>query len=340
MKQTLFVRQLSAYFETHLPEMRRCSPNTISSYADAFALLFQFMQEDKGISHNRLDYKNFTPQAMENFTLWLTRERGYSAASVKQRLSALNSFMKYASRRNMAALTAYTVVSGTEKPATINSPFPYFTLDEIRILLRLPDPNRKTEKRDLALLSLFYDSAARAQELCDLKVGDIRFGVTTKVKLTGKGNKAREVPISSDVSKLIRYHLRENELEGKRDNPLFSSQLGGKMTTACIRNLVDKYVVRARNEHPNMFFEAKYSPHSFRHSKSVHMVESGTQLIYIRNFLGHVSVQSTERYARIGQVDLMKMLSERCAPAKQDVESAASEEKTVYPKFLDRVRRK
>jgi len=112
MKQTLFVRQLAAYFDTHLPEVRNCSPNTIASYADALALFFQFMHETKGISHERLDYKNFTPAIMEEFTLWLTRARNYSAASVEQRLSALNSFMKYASRREMKALTAYTVVSG------------------------------------------------------------------------------------------------------------------------------------------------------------------------------------------------------------------------------------
>ena len=338
MKQTLLIRQLSAYFETHLPDVRHCSPNTIASYADSFALLFRFMHEKKGISHNKLDYKNFTQSNIEDFTLWLERDRNYSATSVKQRLSALNSFMKYASRREMTALTAYTVVAGTEKPNAARSPFPYFTLDEIRILLRLPDANKRIEKRDLVLLSLFYDSAARAQELCDLKVGDVRFGTITKIKLFGKGNKTREVPISNEVSKLLRYHLKENEMECQRDKPLFSSQLGGKMTTACIRNLVDKYVSRAKDTHPNMFFEQKYSPHSFRHSKAVHMVESGTQLIYIRNFLGHVSVQSTEVYARIGQNALIKMLTERSPSIQKTLDTAIGEKALAYPKFLDQAR--
>ena len=340
MKQTLFISQLSAYFETHLPDVRHCRPNTIASYADAFTLLFQFMQEKNGIAHNRLDYRNFTPQVIEDFTLWLVRERGYSAASVKHRLSALNSFMKYASRREMVALKAYTVVSSAEKPKVANAPFPYFTLDEMHILLRLPNPNRKIGKRDLVLLSLFYDSAARAQEICDLKVGDVRFGTITKVKLLGKGSKAREVPISSDVSKLLRYHLKVNELEGRRDAPFFLNQLGEKMTTACIRNLVEKYVAKAKDAQPSLFFEPKYSPHSFRHSKAVHMVESGIQIIYIRNFLGHVSVKSTEIYARIGQKALIKMLSERSPSVQQTLESTSVEENTIYPKFLDHARRK
>ena len=330
----------AAYFDTHLLEVRHCSPNTSASYADAFALLFDFFQEKRGLPHYKVQYKDFTPALLEDFILWLTRERNYSAASVKARLSALNSFMKYASRREMAALPAYTVVAGTEKPKIIHTPFPYFTLEEMRILLRLPDPNRKIEKRDLVLLSLFYEGGARAQELCDLKVGNIRFGAITKVRLFGKGKKAREVPISNDVANLLRYHLKENELDGKRDEPLFSSQLGGKMTTACIRSLVDKYVAKAKVAHQNLFLEPKYSSHSFRHSKAVHMMESGTQLIYIRNFLGHVSIQSTEIYARIGQNALTKMLTERGKTTEQINEPVEKTENCKYPKFLEHARHK
>jgi site-specific recombinase XerD len=335
MKTTLFTRQLAVYFDTHLPEVRNYSANTIESYADAFKMLFQYFDEKKALPHYKVDYKNFTPAILEDFTLWLTRERSYSSTSVRQRLSAINSFMKYASRREMIALSAFTAVASAEKPTVTKSPFPYFTLEEMKILLQLPNPNRKTEKRDLVLLSLFYDSAARAQELCDLKVGDIKFGTTTKVKLLGKGRKTREVPISADVANLLRYHLRENKLDENRSEPLFTSQLGGQMTTACIRNLVDKYVTKAKAIHPKLFLEPKYSPHSFRHSKSVHMIESGTQLIYIRNFLGHSSVLSTEIYARLGQEKLANMLKERGTSSKQ---SSATVEKTQaekYPKFLN-----
>ena len=340
MKQTLFIRQLSDYFETHLPDVRHCSPNTIASYADAFALLFQFMHEVQGIVHTRIDYKSFTPKVIESFILWLMRVRNYSAASVKQRLSAINSFMKYASRREMSALSAYTIVSASEKPRVIHAPFPYFTLEEMKILLRLPDPNKKTEKRDLVLLSLFYDCGARAQEICDLKVGDIRFGAVTKVKLLGKLNKTREVPISNDVSRLLRYHLKENRLDGQRNEPLFLSQLGEAMTASCIRNLVDKYVAKAKKVHPKLFTEPKYSPHSFRHSKAVHMVESGTQLIYIRDFLGHASIKSTEIYARVGQNALVKMLTERRVLVQQTAVPETNIDNSIYPEFLNRVRHK
>jgi len=340
MKDTLFSRQLAVYFNVHLPEVRHCSTNTVKSYAEAFAVLYDYFDETQSIPHYKIQYKDFTPKMLEDYTLWLMRERHYSAASVKARLSALNSFLKYASRREMAALPAFTTVISAEKPKVPQKPFPYFTLEETGILLRLPDPDKNTEKRDLVLLSTFYETGARAQELCDLKVGDIKFGATTKVRLFGKGRKTREVPVSRDVSDLLRYHVNAGDLSGKRDEPLFLSQLGGKMTTACVRNLVDKYVAKARSEHPQLFSEPKYSPHSFRHSKAVHMVESGTQLIYIRNFLGHASIQSTEVYARIGQAALTKMLTER---GKQNPQNEPTVEKNgieKYPNFIKRARRK
>lgn len=340
MKDTLFSRQLAAYFDVHLPEVRHCSVNTVKSYADAFAVLYDYFDETQGIPHYKIQYKHFTPKMLEEYTLWLMRERCYGAASVKARLSALNSFFKYASRREMAALPAFTAIVGAEKPKAPQKPFPYFTLEEMGILLRLPDPDKRTESRDLVLLSAFYETGARAQELCDLKVGDIKFGTTTKVRLLGKGKKTREVPVSCDVSDLLRYHISTNNLGDKRGDPLFLSQLGGKMTTACVRNLVNKYVDKARSEHSGLFNEPQYSPHSFRHSKAVHMVESGMQLIYIRNFLGHVSVQSTEIYARIGQTALVKMLTERGKKNPQNEPTVEKNSNEVYPDFIKRARRK
>jgi len=281
MKQTLFMRQLAAYFETHLPHTRHRSQHTIAAYADSFALLFQFLQERRGLPHYRVNYRDFTPATLDDFVLWLGHTRHYSPASQKQRLSAVTSFLKYASRREMAALSAFTSAADTETPQVARSEFPYFTVEEIRVLLRLPDLGKKTGRRNLVLLSLLYESAARAQELCNLCVGDVKFGSPTKVKLRGKGNKTREIPVSDDVASLLRYHLKQNRLEGCREKPLFSSQTKEKMTPACIRSLTEKYVAQAKAAHPYQFFESKYSPHSFRHSKAVHMVEM--QYVFIAN---------------------------------------------------------
>ena len=298
MKNNVFIRQLGEYFDTFLPEIHNSSKNTISAYADAFAIFFQFLNDKMKLPHYLVTYKHFTVTMFDEFILWMKNERRYSASSTRQRISAIVSFLKYASRREMSALNAYSAAKGTDVPKLIPTEFPYFTKEEMTILMSLPNPQKYLGDRDLVLLSFLYDTAARANELCKVCVGDVRFGTPTKVKLHGKNDKIREIPISDDVAELLRFHLQTQNLNTRerRSNPLFSSQTHEKMTTSCIRSIVKKYVMLARKKHLNLFNEKNYSPHSFRHSKAVHMVEAGVNLIYIRNFLGHATIDSTEIY--------------------------------------------
>lgn len=313
MKQTLFLKQLATYFGTYLPENKKCSQNTISAYADSFVIFFQFFHEKKGKEHYLIDYPDLTPQLFDEFVLWMQNNKNYSAASQKQRMSAISSFLKYASRREMKALGAYNGAASAQTPKIPGANFPYFTVNEIKILLRLPDCNRKSGCRDMVILSLMYDSGARAQEMCDICIGDITLADTSKIRLHGKGNKTREVPISKEVARMIKKYMAERSktFSDNRSEYLFPSQRNEKMTTACIRSLVHKYVTIARAKNPQLFNEVGYSPHSFRHSKAVHMLEAGVPLIYIRNFLGHESVKTTEVYAKISQDSVAKILEER-----------------------------
>jgi len=336
MRKNLFICQLGEYFEKFLPEIHGSSKNTIASYADSFAIFFQFMHEKKGIPHHLLTYKHFTSAMFDQYMLWMTNARNYSSASIRHRMSAVVSFLKYASRREMSALNAYSVATGTKLPSVVYTEFPYFTLEEMGIMLRLPAPNAYLGSRDLVLLSFLYETAARAEELCNVSVGDIRFSSPTKVKLHGKGSKTREVPVSEDVAKLLRYHMKNNALckSGDKGRPLFSSQTNERMTTACVRSIVVKYVGIAKRGNPTLFQEENYSPHSYRHSKAVHMVEAGIDLIYIRNFLGHAHISSTEIYARVGQAAVTKALTNRKIPRLAADEPKPSEIQYQLPGFI------
>lgn len=149
MKQTLFLKQLARYFDTYLPQNKKCSRHTIASYADGFVLFFQFFQEKMGKVHYLIDYADLTPQAFDAFVLWMQNERNYSSASQKQRMSALTSFLKYASRREMSALNALNSASSSQTPKIPDAHFPYFSVDEIKILLRLPKCTGKAGCRDM-----------------------------------------------------------------------------------------------------------------------------------------------------------------------------------------------
>ena len=123
MKQTLFTKQLAEYFNIYLPINKKCCKNTISAYADGFVTLFQFFKEIKGIPHYRINYSDITIKTMDEYLLWLQNEKNYSAASQKQRISALSSFLKYASGREIISLGAYNAVSQTQTPKVQTATF-------------------------------------------------------------------------------------------------------------------------------------------------------------------------------------------------------------------------
>lgn len=340
MKKNLFIHQLGEYFEVFLPEIHNASKNTISTYADAFAVFFRFLQEKKELPHYLVTYKYFTVVLFDEYLLWLRNERNYSDSSILSRMSAITTFLKYASRREIAAIRAYSAVVSTELPRHTDAAFSSFSKEEIKILLRLPNPDKYLGGRDLVLLSFLYDTATRAQELCDVNVGDVRFGSVTKVKLHGKGGKVREIPVSDEVANLLRYHLKGNGLASHehKESPLFLSQSGERMTTACVRSVVKKYVNLARKENPTLFTANNYSPHSFRHSKAVHMVEAGVSLINIRNFLGHATIIATEIYARVGQAAVTKALTNRKIPQLAKAVPEAMLKQNTLPSFIESAR--
>ena len=155
----------------------------------------------------QIDYADITTKSIDEYVLWMQNRKKYNATSQKQRISSLSSFMKYASRREMGALSAYNVIAQTQTPKIPRADFPYFTLEEIKILLRMPQCTGKSGRRDVTLLSLLYDSGARAQELCDILIGDIIITKNACIKLHGKGRKTREVPIFPLHYKLIWFRV-------------------------------------------------------------------------------------------------------------------------------------
>lgn len=340
MKNQGFLHQLGSYFDVYLPDIHLASKNTIAAYADSFAVFFQFLYDKKHLNHTDIAYKDFKPALFDEFILWMKNEKCYSSASIRQRITALSAFLKYASRRDMAAITPYACISDIERPSTRNDDFPYFTVEEMTILLSLPNPQKYLGDRDLVLLSLLYDSGARAQEICDLCVGDIRLGKPTRVRLCGKGNNVREVAVSDEVTALLRYHIKKGGSCGEnKQSPLFLSQSKKKMTTACIRSIVAKYISIAKSSYPELFREKNYSPHSFRHSKAVHLAEAGMDILHIRNFLGHAHVTTTEIYARIGQDAVTKALAEHKIPHLAASAPEKDKIKCELPAFIEKSRK-
>ena len=149
------------------------------------------------------------------------------------------------------------------------------------------------------MLSLLYDTGARVQELADLTIGDVRLSSPTVIRLTGKGNKARLVPIMAPTEKLLRKYLEEHDPNYSIHGgyPLFCNRDGKKLTRAGVAYILNKYAAQAQSL-GSISPQTTISPHVLRHSKAMHLLQSGVNLIYIRDLLGHADVSTTEVYAR------------------------------------------
>lgn len=295
-KQEQFAYYVTKFFTDHLPKNRALSENTVKSYRDALILLLQFFQEQLHISPDRISYSDFTSDNMESFLQWLENERRNSASTCNQRLAAIHSFFRYVQYKDPESFEQSSIVLSVPFRKSAPVPMNYMSLDEVKALLEKPDQSTRNGLRDMAILVILYETAARVQEFIDLKLSSIRFGSPTVITLHGKGEKTRLVPVNGEASRILKHYIQVWNITSP-DEPVFINRKGEKLTRAGIQYIIDKYITTVREEHPE-YFTKKITCHSFRHSKAMHLLEAGVNLIYIRDFLGHVSVTTTEIYAK------------------------------------------
>ena len=210
-----------------------------------------------------------------------------------------------------------------------------FSLNEVKLLLSLPDTKSKIGLRDRTLLSVMYASGARAQEMCNLTVADVRFDKeTATLTLKGKGGKYRHIGIPTAPAKILKQYIVFREIDRCFDKFVFPSQTHAQMTVSCVEGIFKKYVSLARKRHPNLFRAKSYSPHSMRHSTATHMLEAGVPLIVIKNFLGHSSLQTTQVYAAVSQCTLNKHIQDWNKKWFSDDGSLEHQLKAEIPSFL------
>lgn len=298
-----FTLLLEQFFTEYMPLSSGLSPNTIRSYKHSFRLLFRYVYQMKKKEAGAILFRDLDFETVDGFLKWIETERGCSVSTRNLRLSALASFAAYAQNRNFEAATVFAnAVRRVPVKKQSVQPRITFSLDEVSILLRLPAPEKRLGLRDQVLLNLMYASGARAQEICNLKVRDFYVEKNLyKLTVTGKGNKTRRIVIARPSGVLLKRYLEETDRIGQLEAYIFSSQTHPQMTISCIEEIYKKYIAIARAEHPGMFLEKSYTPHTMRHTTATHMLEAGVPIVAIKNFLGHSSISTTERYAELSQ---------------------------------------
>jgi integrase/recombinase XerD len=300
MKQTDFAKALTRFLMEFLPGQRNVSPNTIKSYRDAFKQYLMFMQEKQGIKPEKISFASVSTFSIKNFLHWLETSKKVSISTRNQRLAAVHSFFRYAQAEYPEILFESQKVLGIPFKKKQQQTIPHLTMNQLAYLFEQPDTTTKKGRRDLALMVILYDSGARVQELIDLKVYQVRLAQPATITLTGKGNKQRIVPILAKTRAILEGYMVENHLleNGRQQSPLFHNSRYQAFTRPGITYILNKYYIQAKIHHKEEIFPDTIHPHMLRHSKALHLLESGVNLIYIRDLLGHVSVTTTEMYLK------------------------------------------
>lgn len=299
MKPTDFSYYLTGFLSKFLPGETGASKNTIASYRDTFILFLRFVCEEKGTPVERLTLEMITKNLVVEYLDWTEDKRQCSASTRNVRLAALHSFFKYLQYENPDNLLEWQRILSIPVKKAEKKTINYLTLNGIKLLLRMPNQNTMAGRRDLALLTLMYDTGARVQEVIDLTPSMVRFDKPYTIKLIGKGNKARIVPLMEPTMKILKQYMEEQGLLASSSNlyPLFFNKRKEKLTRAGVNYIVTKYKDLARMEDSTLIPEV-FTCHCLRHSKAMHLLQAGVNLVYIRDILGHCSVQVTEIYAK------------------------------------------
>lgn len=285
-----------SFFEDHLSVQKGLRPGSIRSYRDTVRLFLGFVSREVRRPITRLSLQNLTFERTLSFLKHLEVTRGNHVRTRNQRLAALKTFFEYVAHRIPDMLETCQRVAAIPIKRVPPPETHFLEREEIASLLqRLPKKGRHA-LRDRTLLLFLYNTGARVQEVADLCVSDLDLGAQPRVQLHGKGDRWRACPLWTETAKHLQTLLEGRNGPSAAQSPVFCSRPGLPLTRFGIYKIVRRHAscLDTAGAHPR-----RITPHLFRHTAAVHLLESGVEVNVIRAWLGHVSLDTTYRYAEL-----------------------------------------
>ena len=288
-----FSKLVQSFLTTYTIGECNYSMNTKASYSTTFHLLLEFMSKEKNIRPNKIEIETITKEVIAQFLDWLETNRFVSIQTRNQRLACIKSFYKYVQSNEPDLFDTCSLILSIKNKKVPNKIISYFSEDEIRIMINYLNNSKDLKK--LTIICVLYETGARVSEFINIKLNDLDLSDNASITLYGKGNKVRVVPISEELVKLINKYLKE-VYTNYGDDYLFYSMQKKKYYRNSINKIITTLVNDLKIKYSN-YFKDIYFPHSFRHTKATYLYNNGTPLLFIKEFLGHSTISSTEVYA-------------------------------------------
>jgi site-specific recombinase XerD len=319
-----------SFFDDHLKGQKGLRPSSIRSYRDVLKLFLCQIAGRRRCAVTRLKLADLTADEVLAFLHDLESQRGNQVRTRNQRLAALRTFFRYLASRAPEMLAEAERVEGIPTKRCPPPPTYYLERDEVEHLLAGIGTTTGMGLRDRAILTLMYNTGARVQEIAELCVRNIDLDGPHRVRLHGKGDKWRTCPIWPETAQLLKQ--LDSVRGGDPDAPLFRSRLRRPLTRFGLYKLVKRYAASLLQTPPDGGAARRISPHVFRHTTAVHLLEAGVDVNVIRAWLGHVGLETTNRYAEIN-IRMKEAAAALCTPPDQS--SAVSPQKGAWHRDPD-----
>lgn len=310
-KETDFAICLGKFFSTYLMGSRKVSPATFDTYRITYIKLFTFFETVLGIAPDKIKLKDLTRENIEAFIAWLENHEENSPSTCNLRLASINSFVSFLIYERPEFMHNYQKILSIKQKKTAEKEISYLKEDGIKLLLQQVDIDSTDGLRDMVILQVLITTGIRVSELINIHVYDVSFSDPKAIKVVGKGNKARFVPLDKHVLPYLKQYMKKYGLDRpeRSSNWLFFNHSMDQFTRQGITYIVKKYGDEAREIDPSLI-PKDLSPHKLRHTTAMLLVNNKMDLIYIRDLMGHVSVKTTEVYAKADVAKKQKAIEE------------------------------
>jgi site-specific recombinase XerD len=298
MPTTDLAALIRGFFDQHLVAQRGLSGHTVLSYRDTFKLLLEFACREGGKSVTELVLADLTPELVHRFLRHLEEDRHNGIVTRNLRLAAIHAFFRFLATVDPRHLThshAILAVPFKRRPHRVAQ---YLERDEVQEVFRQIDCRTLFGQRDDALLRMLYNTGMRAQELVDLDVRHVRFSRPFTVLIFGKGRKERVCPLWHETVASVKSYLQTRSVRFTDAVPLFLNTDGNRLTRYGVRYIVAHRISQAAQRCPTLLSRS-ITPHTWRHTTAMHLLQSNVDLAMIRSWLGHASIETTNTYVEI-----------------------------------------
>jgi integrase/recombinase XerD len=296
-KPSTLALALKGFFMDYVPRQRALSALTLRSYRDSLKLLLLYLAGEKG-DPSQLTVEELSVEKITMFLQSLETVRENQISTRNVRLSAIHSFFRYLGGQYPEHLEQAQRILSIPFKRTGTREIEHFEFDEIQAVLKAVDIHQNNGRRDLALLGLMFNTGARVSEVTALNSTDLHLTAPHTVLLRGKGRKERTCPIWPETATLLQALVEQQDSSPSQSAPLFLNDRGTRLTRFGVRLILNRYVAKAVVRRPSLKGK-RLHPHSIRHSTALHLLRSGVDLSTISHWLGHVSVNTTNKYLSI-----------------------------------------